>query len=153
MKTLLISLLLLPCSAFAAPSVMVSHTLARISVSNLECVIRVGSKEPVSKRTFVQLKDLSLFPEKQGVLRLEHTVAGANGCDLKKLDKIVLAAYRAFGFIHHAPVEVIQTTSESQTRQFGECSALFTETVNVDIGGGIILTSEEGGFIKMTDCK
>jgi hypothetical protein len=159
MKSLVTCLIFASASAFAAPSHQVSRTTARVSVHGLSCVIQLnGSATPLAQRTNSVLgakgsRKLMILKDEAIAFDLDHKIAQANGCEIDRLDKIAHDAIIYFGFAQNVKLELTKDTSESRRNGLGQCIADFTETVDLDFGDGIILSSKESELRSANDCQ
>ena len=144
-------------TAMASEKTETIHTTASVSVNSLRCVIEAGGRIPQEQRTFTRLGDqgwrkLTIFHEQEGSIELTHELAQALGCELNRLDQIVEDAHMSFGFVLAAPLTVVKHTSASRLNGHGKCVATYTESLTIDVGQGIELTSQKGELREAQDC-
>lgn len=156
MKFLTIVFLLVSVQALAIEKHEVFNITAMVPVLNgLRCVVEAGSGKP-SQRTYTQLggqngSDLMLRDSSE-IIELKHIMASMQGCKLEKLDKIVDESMQNYGYKINTPIKIVKNTSSSRLNGYGECIAAYDETVTIDLGYGVILTSHESEWRHMSDC-
>lgn len=153
MKFLTALVALAASTAFAAPKTEVLNILSTTALSGLHCQIgEMGSSLPVSERMTTVLPKPQILTGASKEMELEHLQFSAAGCDLAKLDQLASEANQHFGFLRGVKVKITKDTSESRRAGNGQCFARFTETVVIDLGQNIVLTSENVKILSMNDC-
>ncbi len=159
MKYLSIFVLLVSFPAFSAAKKEVLKLTASVSVHELRCVIALGNSSlPVEQRMKTQLgsqdgSELRIFGLDKNQAELSHKIAVLKNCDITKLDQIVSDSLMSFGFLHDAELEVVKETSESRLNGFNQCVANYSETLKINLGEGIIVSSHKGELRKANDCQ
>ncbi len=148
-RTLSLLGLFLSASAFAAPSHTVTTVKTAINLHDFVCITYIG----------LAGQDTQIGNGKQSVflfvkeVELKHTLATAEGCDLRKLEPLQKEAMMGFGFLRGVPVTITKDLSESRRAPNGNCVADFSEKVDIALTDGIVLTSELGELRQMNDCR
>lgn len=149
------SLMVAAATAGAAESKVVVKEQYLLSMQDLKCITRASfSTTPIEDRSFTLLeKTGSSFPvvSPDGNIELKHNQLSARGCDITKIDKVFERAHQTFGIIG-VWVDVTKEVSESHLWK-NKCLATYTETLDVSIGEGIVLTSKALETRPATDCK
>ncbi len=176
MKLAIACLVLSSSAVFAAAKKEIIQATATIPVlGNLEChLIPTGNLDSsTTQLTVLEPADglrLRLYDDKQGQnpLQLEHKRATALGCDLKTMNAVVANSGQFYGFAMAVPVELIKETIQSRINGFGQCFAVYSETIHLNISKGtkasaienqlpdlpdMILTSENSKWIPTDDCQ
>lgn len=153
MKTLITVLTLAASTAFAAPKTEVFNQKRLFSLYGLNCVARFGTPQNGQREQWTEIREyngvkLYLIQESE----LNHKAVSAEGCNFTVLDKLQDESWHHFGHVQ-ADIKLTKQTEASFVNGFKQCVAYYTETVEVDLGQGIILKSEEGELRKMTDCN
>ena len=156
MKFLTIVFLLVSAEAFAVEKHEVFNITAMVPVMNgLRCVVEAGSGK-LSQRTYAQLGDQMgrdlMLGNSGGIIELKHKLASRQGCKLEKLDKIVDESMQNYGYKINASIKIVKDTSPSRLNGYGECIADYDETLTIDLGYGVILTSQESEWRHVSDC-
>ncbi len=158
MKSLIVLSLLFSSAAMAEAHREVVSIEANTNIYNLSCKINLGTPNTAVKdRTYTILsaqaagKPLQIIGDTSAI-KLTHTLAQVQGCQIEKLDKIVNDGSMYYGF-PLTPITVIKETSESRLNGYNECIATFTETLKIDLGRGIVVESVASRWVKATDCK
>lgn len=149
--------LLISLPAFSAAKKEVIQTTATVSSHGLRCVTRLGASLPPDQRHVTQLggqvgAELRILGLEKTPPELKHIIIAVGGCKLNTLDQIYSDSLMTYGFIHDSKVELIKETSGSSLSAYGQCIAVYTETLNVDLGKGVILSSQLAQVRSANDC-
>jgi hypothetical protein len=135
-------------AGFLSVNCFASETIrGSVSVHTLRCEIRAGHG-PVEERKAtllagtLQEPHLGIMHQEPQTIELEHQVGQLAGCEMEKLDQIVEESGNNFGFRLDIPITVTKTLGQPFLGFDGQCRAWFEETLNIDLGLGIVLTSE-----------
>jgi hypothetical protein len=140
-------------TAFAAPKTEVLNIKGSVSLNQLHCEIgKMGSQLPTDQRMATVLPKPLLVTSGNNPIELEQNRFSAAGCDLATLDQLAMDSNQHFGFLFGVSIKITKDTSTSRRAGNGECYARFTETVVLDLGHNIVLTSGNVKPIPMTDC-
>lgn len=85
-------------------------------------------------------------------MELTHIAAYQEGCEIEKLDQIVQDSFSHFGF-KTVQLHLTKNLEESFINGFNECVARYKETLKINLGRGVELTSEASELKKMNDCQ
>jgi hypothetical protein len=153
MKFLTAIITLATATTFAAPKTEVFNITGSVSLNQLHCQIGdMGSPDPIHERMKTVLPKPYIITGTQKKIELEHVQFSANGCDIAKLDQLGLNANQHFGFLKGVAIKITQDTSASRRASNGQCFARFTETVVLDLGQNVVLTSGQVKILLMNDC-
>lgn len=155
MKTILVTLLLISQTAFAAPSKEVIKTTGAVRAGDLKCGINLGQSEiPVEDRMYITLASDNgpfVINIKDVELELPQATVYGSGCDVAALDKLVEKSFMFFGFLHGTPITITKTTLASVKNALGQCQASYSELIEIDLEGHI-LSGGNYTVKEMNDC-
>ncbi len=152
MKKLIILALCLGGQAFAKEQQTPISVEANVSVHTLRCVIRaqeIGS--PYTTLGDSVQQQIIMLGEKPEI-KLKHRSASKEGCELEKLSEIFKESIMTYGFVK-AKIQGNRIQSKSRVAPNGKCIADIQETLNIDLGKGIVLSSSEMTIVSMKDCN
>ena len=152
---LALTLALLPAPALAAESHEVVQGKVALYVMGIQCIVRAGTHGKLEDRLYTQLGSIDNPPNAIGLsklAKLKPKALMAPGCDLTALDLIVKDSSMYFGFIHGTPVTVTKHTYPSVRDGRGNCVAHYSEKIEVELGGGIVISSNANDLVPMNDC-
>jgi hypothetical protein len=153
MKFLTAIITLAATTTFAAPKTEVFNSTGSVYLNELNCQIgNMGSPDPINERMTTVLPKPYIVTGAEKKFELEHVQFSAAGCDLPKLDQLGMNANQHFGFLKGVAIKITQDTSASRRASNGQCFARFTETVVLDLGQNVILTSGQVKILPMNDC-
>ncbi len=152
MKFLTALLTLATSVSFAAPKTETFKTHASVSL-NLHCEIGLmGSQLSINERITTVLPKPYIITGLNNAIEANHKAFSAPGCDLAALDQLSLDSNQHFGYLMGVPMTIVKDTSASRRAGNGTCYARFTETVTLDLGRNIVLTSQAIKILPMNDC-
>jgi hypothetical protein len=148
MKMITLVALMFAVPALAKQSKETLNTTATVDMHAFDCITPVGLKQ-----TYTRVGSNRLFLGTPKGVELKHQAATADGCQMDDLTKINDKAMMGFGFLRGVPVVITKETDESGKNGNGQCVANYLETVQLDLGANIIVSSEQSELRSATDCN
>ena len=158
MKITILTFLLTGLTLHAAEENKVTTATGSVAVYSLTCVTPItGNSANNEKSKYTQVGGSRsagpLLLNAAGIEpKMKHDIAIQAGCKIPPLNQIRNESLKYYNF-RTSNVTLTQHTSKSERNGFGQCVAEFTETLSLDLGLGVVLTSEANQLQQKNDCE